>query len=211
MITGECTILMEFKVESWVNSGTIVKADVCVEDTSDTARHIEDIIRCSFLHSAEIHARYWNNTTLLDMKWMKSVNWRQEKVEASFNAALDSTKRSWDIVKQAICGESRPYQVKWSTMVMECIEDLLQSSSWSSLQLELKHSPFTLCHGDFHANNVLWRQYRHDHNDNERRAQMDEARDDAHHRVRESICARLPPQCDGAACVESSTFSRKPH
>ena len=114
-----------------------------------------DMLRLVFIRAADLHAKYWNDKSLLSLPWLKGVQWYQGKDRAAWEIGIEAASAAWRQVKAAIAAGKA--NVKWSSAVMKAVDACQRNTSWKALQQHLHDAavPFTLTHGDFHASNMF--------------------------------------------------------
>lgn len=118
------------------------------------------LLETAFRDAADLHARHWNSPELLRpaMSWMRNVRLQQGYNRGRFEASKASLEAKWKLVRAAVTnGGSLEGQLVFTPRMIELIDSSLRLTSWKAYQDDLKTIPFTLCHGDHHAGNQLWR------------------------------------------------------
>jgi thiamine kinase-like enzyme len=115
-----------------------------------------------FLRMADIHATYWRDQTLLKQSWLKHVDWLHGQDRVRWEIGMVSMKARWEhIMKQVSTGAT---SVKWDPVLTADIDKAAKTTSWTEFgrrfDLSSPKTAVTLCHGDFHANNMMWRGQR---------------------------------------------------
>jgi hypothetical protein len=122
--------------------------------TPQTMDRIE-IVRAMFYWNAELHAKYWMDTTLLQETWMRNTRWYHGSGriawELSMEASLQGWRKLWSDTTTTTTGKS----IHFPDHFVPIVELSFRISTWTHLQDHLRHSPFTLTHGDFHAANII--------------------------------------------------------
>jgi hypothetical protein len=113
-----------------------------------------DMLQDMYLAAADLHAKYWNDRSLLNT-WVKGANWYNGEGRASWEIGVKVGYDYWKGAKKTI--EDGTTKVKWSNKLIKVIDASFENASWENLQKGLKELPFTLTHGDFHASNMVWR------------------------------------------------------
>eukprot|EP01112_Ceratiomyxa_fruticulosa_P016465 TRINITY_DN4984_c1_g2_i1.p1 TRINITY_DN4984_c1_g2~~TRINITY_DN4984_c1_g2_i1.p1 ORF type:complete len:482 (-),score=94.35 TRINITY_DN4984_c1_g2_i1:178-1623(-) len=112
------------------------------------------LLEVIFLKYADINARFWRDKRLLQNSWMKAVDWIQGKERGSWELAMAAMASMW-----RECVDSGKTK-DWSVEVVTQMDVALQHTSWAnfrnSFDIHDVTTPFTLCHGDFHAGNLIW-------------------------------------------------------
>jgi len=116
------------------------------------------VVETIFMLAADIHAKYWRDETLLKFNWMKNVAWLQGRERASWEMAMINMRHKFNNVLQAI--KSGKTKVPWSDHMISTINNAFDNTNWNTFKSKMNLSdpttPYTLCHGDFHASNTLW-------------------------------------------------------
>jgi len=160
MMTGDVLILME-DLSPVASAGGHLFGNQCwgppqlpKDANIDPMVALETI----FLSAADMHAKYWRQESLLSESWMKMVSYLQGKNRSQWEFATDRIKMKWQKLLKA--AEEKTTGVKWSDTVISEINTTMANTNWNNFQRRFDVSspdtPFTLCHGDFHASNLLW-------------------------------------------------------
>jgi thiamine kinase-like enzyme len=116
------------------------------------------VVDTIFAQAADIHAKYWRDEKLLKYKWMKNVAWIQGHERGSWEMAMINMRHRFNTVMKAF--KSGKTKVPWSDHMISTINNAFENTNWrtfrSKMNLSDPTTPFTLCHGDFHASNTLW-------------------------------------------------------
>ncbi|KAK9704053.1 hypothetical protein K7432_010416 [Basidiobolus ranarum] len=158
-VTGTCIIVMEDLIENQESVGVNMlfgNQIWGVENPWEDAPEQVEVLKEMFMFAAELHAKYWNDHSLLNSKWIKSAGWYKGMDRAKWELAIDTGRSSWEKLKVAIADGSSG--VKWSPKFIKVLDASYAATSWAHLQEHLndRKIPFTLCHGDFHAGNMIW-------------------------------------------------------
>ena len=111
-----------------------------------------DVLENMFRMAAKCHATFWNDQDLLNHKFLKGALFYAGQNKEQFEKAIQISKDGWMACKKR---NSESTLFKFSPKLVEIIEKSLDKPSWDVLQQELTSEPFTLCHGDFHASNMI--------------------------------------------------------
>lgn len=125
------------------------------EDRRDPEAVLKDVLS----YAARLHAKYWNDSSLLSVKWLKSVNWFHQRDKAMWTLAMRRAQSSWERAKSETLSGCSGW--KCSERLIAIVDRSFSLSTWETLQLYLRDrrdAPFTLTHGDFHAANMFWRR-----------------------------------------------------
>ena len=116
----------------------------------------EHVIEAAFVQYAQVHARFWRRGELLDMPWLKHVDWLLGRDRARWELAMDGMHTRWSTILEH-AAESK---VVWPNEVVAMTHEALNNTSWAAFHerfdVSKPDTPFTLCHGDFHAGNMFW-------------------------------------------------------
>jgi thiamine kinase-like enzyme len=163
-LTGDYVIVMEDLSRTGARLGSHVMGNQCWGPVKDFPAQLQSeevslqMLEEVFEAMADVHAAFWRNKSLLQHSWLKSADWLQGRQRARWELAMDGMRRMWDKIKSKI--EQGKTSVEWSDEVVRAMDDSLALTSWDTYQRSFDVSqpttPFTLCHGDFHAANVLW-------------------------------------------------------
>ncbi|KAL3686140.1 hypothetical protein R1sor_004162 [Riccia sorocarpa] len=153
--SGECIIVMEDLKDEVVPSGHLlgnqcwgeVPIPIELEMVSQ-----DEVLRTIFMKMADIHVHFWRSRTLLMHDWLKGVSWRKGVGKLSWEVAMCNMRNRWSRLRD---------KSVFTPLLRDTIDGLLERTSWSRWQklndITSPDTPFTLVHGDFHANNILFR------------------------------------------------------
>lgn len=113
------------------------------------------VLRTIFTTAAKLHATYWNDTSLLNIPWLKATNWYQGRGRSSWEIFISFGKQHWEKARKNMGKDN----IKWNPKLVSIVDKSYAQCSWEKMQecLRNKKTPFTLTHGDFHASNMLWK------------------------------------------------------
>eukprot|EP01102_Stenamoeba_stenopodia_P015247 TRINITY_DN5181_c0_g1_i1.p1 TRINITY_DN5181_c0_g1~~TRINITY_DN5181_c0_g1_i1.p1 ORF type:complete len:519 (+),score=77.44 TRINITY_DN5181_c0_g1_i1:194-1750(+) len=159
-LTGEYIVLMEDLSSAGINA-CVMLGNQCwgakpipKELEQDPLYVLENI----FLETADFHAKFWRDFSLLDYHWFKTSEWLRGRNRAQWDLAMSIMRRKWDRVQTAV--KNGQTKVRWSEKMIQATNTAMELTSWETLQREFDvrnpRTPFTLCHGDYHAGNMLW-------------------------------------------------------
>lgn len=140
----------------------------------DPAAVIMDI----FTVAADIHSPYWMDTALKtgpEFSWLKARRWYAGRDRDSWEEGLLTAKLMWEKAK-TIYGPDAPQKAvdagdataavgkpfRFDPVMVGIMDRSMAASTWENLQKLVSDPsiPFTLTHGDLHAQNMIWR-YKH--------------------------------------------------
>lgn len=158
--SGEFAIIMEDLSTKAILSGQIL-GNQCwgpVTIPSDVEHDHVIIIDTIFREVADIHRMFWRDQNLLQHSWLKSVDWLQGRSRHTWEFCLIQAQAKWTKLKNAV--HNNKTTVKWSPKLIQLMDHILENSSWEKFRrnfdITKPNTPFTLCHGDFHAGNIMW-------------------------------------------------------
>lgn len=109
---------------------------------------------------AQMHATYWNDSSLFDKEYLRGSSWFQGKGRETWEGSQKMASDGWAQGKEARADGTSP--VKWDAHLVACLDAGFAKVDWDAYQDELKHRPFSLVHGDAHPHNALWCNQRSD-------------------------------------------------
>jgi len=116
------------------------------------------LLESIFLQTADFHAKFWRDFSLLNYHWFKTSGWLKGEDRTRWELAMRGMRRKWSQVLQAL--ENKKTTVVWSDKMIAAMNTALAHTSWEDFRREFDvnkpSTPFTLCHGDYHAGNMLW-------------------------------------------------------
>ena len=140
-----------------------------------------------FTQAADMHAAHWCDRSLLSCSQLKNVDLWTGRGRARHEAGRTSVASHWARVQVAVAeGGPLHGKLNLSPKLVAIMNASVKATSWETFQAECVHGvgclgttqcvcvcltgccatacrynpdalPFTLCHGDFHAGNMLWR------------------------------------------------------
>ncbi|KAG5176420.1 hypothetical protein JKP88DRAFT_334990 [Tribonema minus] len=155
---GEYVILMEdLRHKGGVGVNMIMGNQIW--GVPDMLRNLPDpvaVLNQAFTQAALLHAAYWNDAAILKKQWLKGAAWYAGRDRWSWESGIRRAKRSWARTKAAVSNGS--LAVKMDQGLAAMMDASLEATSWQALQEHLRspRTPFTLCHGDFHAANMIF-------------------------------------------------------
>ncbi|KAF9980696.1 hypothetical protein BGZ65_004785 [Modicella reniformis] len=114
-----------------------------------------DMLEKMFVTAAEMHAQHWNDSRILQMNWLKSADWYRGVDRIRWEWGVQAGAVSWAKAKAKVANGD--FEVKYSEKLVRIMDRAFAQASWKKLQQRLQDRavPFTLCHGDFHAANMI--------------------------------------------------------
>ena len=110
-----------------------------------------ELLKIIFLQAAELHAQHWNHPILLSEGWMRNSEWFSGRGRHHWELAMETSRRGWTKLKSRT-------DLSFPKGFVECIDASHCHSTWDKVQAHLASAPYTLCHGDFHAANMILRR-----------------------------------------------------
>jgi len=106
------------------------------------------VLEAMFLKSAEMHAAFWRDPSLLKRSWLKGAPWYGGRERAAWEQGIETARRGW---------ASKGADIDISPKLAGILDRAFETASWEALQTRLRDPavPWTLCHGDFHASNLF--------------------------------------------------------
>uniref|UniRef100_A0A7S1CAB7 CHK kinase-like domain-containing protein n=1 Tax=Bicosoecida sp. CB-2014 TaxID=1486930 RepID=A0A7S1CAB7_9STRA len=112
------------------------------------------LLRAVFLEEAETHAALWQKRELLDIPWLKHVDWLRGKNRAQWVLGVEDMKKKWAMVTRLAPPDL------YAGTIADAMDTLFAATSWEAFQASMDISDptlaWTLAHGDFHGGNQLW-------------------------------------------------------
>ncbi|KAG6542601.1 hypothetical protein Mapa_016072 [Marchantia paleacea] len=154
LVTGEYIVVMEDMQDEAVPTGHLLGNQCWGEVPVPMKLEMlttSEVLSTTFAKMADIHAHFWRSKALLQNDWLKGVPWCQGREQLSWEVAMDNMSTRW--ARVADHGAFTP-------LLKQTIETLLEGTTWTRWQtlnnIASSDVPFTLTHGDFHANNILF-------------------------------------------------------
>ncbi|KAG5189793.1 hypothetical protein JKP88DRAFT_176593 [Tribonema minus] len=125
----------------------------------DALRNLADpvtVLKQAFTQAALLHAAYWNDAALLKKHWLKGAAWYAGRDRWSWESGIRRARLSWARTKAAVSNGA--LAIKLDEGLAAIMDASLEAASWQALQAHLRdpRTPYTLCHGDFHAANMIF-------------------------------------------------------
>ena len=152
---GEMTILLEdVTVQAstplnFVFGNQIWGVPKAVEPPRDVVATLETV----WTLTAQQHARFWNDPTLLNEPWLKANDWYHGKGRQEWEIMLARSKAFWEAAKVKAADKATGWN--FSKKLSDIIDMSFEKSSWEAMQKHINTHPFTLTHGDYHASNMF--------------------------------------------------------
>jgi thiamine kinase-like enzyme len=158
--TGEYVIVMEDLSGTTVPGGHLF-GNQCwgkVELPSDVEQNPVKILEVLFKHAAQMHAKYWRDKKLLKHSWLRNVDYLNGSDKDKWEFSMYQIQEKWENLMSIV--KNNQTTVKWSDKLINEMNFALRRTNWKAYQktfnIKKPKTAFTLCHGDFHAGNVLW-------------------------------------------------------
>ncbi|KAJ8902767.1 hypothetical protein NDN08_006087 [Rhodosorus marinus] len=160
-ILGEYVILMDDLTEQTQNAGLVFGNQIWgvpENFTEEFSKRPEfeplRVLYTVFEQQADMNAMFFNDPTLLEKKWLKGSEWHLDGGRMSWISSIRRAKQSLAASKQRLLSDP---ELNISKKLISILEQSFDRSSW---ELFVRHlgdpqTPFTLCHGDLHAKNLL--------------------------------------------------------
>ena len=157
--TGEKVIVMEDLKDAtqsgyFFGPGSPLNHGKNLEEICERAGnpHCKEVAAATFRAAAELHARYWEDESLLKLPWLRGSSWVQCTDEESWTRAQQTAVSFWNSFRlQRETGEAK---VAWPEDVFAIVDASMGKVSWDSYVSARR--PWTLVHGDFHPANMMW-------------------------------------------------------
>jgi hypothetical protein len=166
MNTGQKTIILEdlsdeciqagyfFGPGSPLNWGKDLNSYISKANTNQESVTLETVAHEAFILAARLHARFWQDYSLLEIPWFRSSAWFKSQDENSWRDAQAVASSYWANTKQVISDNLS--SVQWDSNLICCMDASISKISWSSYQESSRNRPWTLVHGDYHPANMMW-------------------------------------------------------
>lgn len=107
-----------------------------------------EMIQIMYRAAAELHAKHWNDETLLENRWMRNTNWWFGMDRHYWELSMKASYDGWRSLR------TNPNLI-FPPGFVEMINLSYDQSSFEHVREFVKESPFTLTHGDYHAANMM--------------------------------------------------------
>ena len=115
-----------------------------------------EVLEAVFVQYAQVHARFWRRRALLEVPWLKHVGWLQGQDRTRWELDRDGTRTKWNTILE----RADETKIVWPNEIVANIHQAVNNTSWAAFRerfdISKPDTPFTLCHGDFHAGNMFW-------------------------------------------------------
>jgi hypothetical protein len=108
-----------------------------------------DLVGRVWLSVAPMHAKFWNDRSLVAQDWLRGASWLRGEGQTRWNLSLESTRRCWNN------GQAKVDAIRCDARLRALISRSIAASSFDEFLLHISNTPFTLTHGDFHASNMM--------------------------------------------------------
>lgn len=108
----------------------------------------EQVSADAFCLYAQLHASFWLDESVLDLPWLRGVEWKQNRGEASWQGAQKMAADAWKARDAAA--------VKWDEHLVACLDVSFGDVSWERYQLDIGSRSWTVVQGDCHPGNAMW-------------------------------------------------------
>jgi len=119
-----------------------------------------DITRKAFSIAAKLHAKYWRDESLLQMHFLKGVDWRQGKGEEAYMSTQRQAADAWESLRAKMSadgGGDGGSGVVWDDYLLEVMDSSMSKISWKTYQQDVASATaWTLMHSDCHPANMMW-------------------------------------------------------
>lgn len=168
MTTGQKAIILEDLTDECVQAGYFfgpgsphnwgkdldMLLSKAVENDKDKSATLISISQEAFVMAARLHARFWQDTSLLEHEWLRSSNWLKNESEQTWINAQASASTLWQQTKDKISAGLS--SVQWNSNLIACMDASISKISWAAYIDQAKLRPWTLVHGDYHPANMMW-------------------------------------------------------
>jgi len=122
-----------------------------------------EMIKDIFVNVSHLHSTHWRDVNLFTKyPWLKNIEYLQGKNKENWVTGIETIKRIWkQTARPAIERLEKEGKLLHSSLFIDTMERYCQNSSWESYQeyynISNPNIPFTICHGDFHAGNLMYK------------------------------------------------------
>lgn len=128
----------------------------------------EEVLLRIFLTAADLHASCWNDTSLLSLPWLRMT--ALYKPAGSTGAAASRLAWEKSVASAVVCWSTGKGKILAAGVKMHPgVEAVMDASigtdcppEWHEAHEWASHVPFTMVHGDFHSQNMFWRDVARD-------------------------------------------------
>jgi hypothetical protein len=116
------------------------------------------LLKSIFNAAAQVHAAHWKDPRILEMRWLKGVDWFHGEGRESWERSMNVGVTAWEGAKARFLGaNSSDPSFIMSEKLVSIIDRSFASASWQALQdfLQNPSTQWTFCHGDFHSSNMF--------------------------------------------------------
>lgn len=132
---------------------------------SDVAFDHASILDTVFMRMADIHAQTWQSKELLQLSWLKNVEWLQGRDRARWELGVRNVQWKWQALLEA--SRTGKSDIVWPKELIEAMDAMAAATSWEgflkNLDVSKPSTAWCWAHGDFHAGNMIWARPSHEH------------------------------------------------
>eukprot|EP01064_Diplonema_japonicum_P020608 TRINITY_DN30214_c0_g1_i1.p1 TRINITY_DN30214_c0_g1~~TRINITY_DN30214_c0_g1_i1.p1 ORF type:complete len:408 (+),score=132.41 TRINITY_DN30214_c0_g1_i1:76-1299(+) len=150
-LTGKYSILMRDMSKDHVGVNLLLGNQIWgLPEGFDRSAHPDEgqVLKTIFLTAGKFHAEHWGDKTLFDCKFLKGVDVLQGKGKMWWDMSVAMVQGAW---------KNRRKSVQYSDRVLKVMEESLAASTFENMVQTLQKGPLTLCHGDWHAANMFYK------------------------------------------------------
>ena len=112
-----------------------------------------DVLGKAWTSAAALHGAFWMDESVMAKGFLKGVDWLQGSGRASWENYQSISIDGWASFLNKY--DATTAEFKMDARFERLVSEGLRANTWENLQRRLKARPFTMCHGDFHASNMI--------------------------------------------------------
>eukprot|EP00026_Physarum_polycephalum_P009343 Phypoly_transcript_09463.p1 GENE.Phypoly_transcript_09463~~Phypoly_transcript_09463.p1 ORF type:complete len:431 (+),score=72.72 Phypoly_transcript_09463:104-1396(+) len=115
----------------------------------------DETIKKMYFVAADLHAKFWKDENLLSQSWLRESGWYKNQNRHLWELSMEHGRSCWRAVQVRHKAGTLGFEL--SPKLAAIIEKSFARASWANLQAHLQNPavPWTFCHGDFHAGNMV--------------------------------------------------------
>jgi hypothetical protein len=116
---------------------------------------ILDVLERTWLAGARIHAVFFNDrAALAQMRWLRGSPWLVGEGQMRWQLSLATAQTAWRTMQRKFGPQQSV--LRFDERLRRLMARSIEGSTWERFQHDLQNNAVGLCHGDFHASNMLY-------------------------------------------------------
>ncbi|KAF2076315.1 hypothetical protein CYY_002371 [Polysphondylium violaceum] len=175
-LDGTYCVIMEDLSNNYAHLGKMLGNQCWGADPRFNLSDLEkfNVINDVFTSISSLHATHWRDYSLFSKyPWLKNVDHIQGQNQKDWVSAIESIVKLWKSTARPTLerlAKDPNSKLLHADLFIDTMEKYCEHSSWQLFQesynISNPNTPFTFCHGDFHAGNIMYKtstQIDHNH------------------------------------------------